>query len=73
MVHFYNMERGKLFKFFTKKPVVEGWTPENLSTYHIDPHPCFVLKDTRICFTTTVYGRADVAFVSVDQLIEATH
>lgn len=39
----------------------------------LDPHPRFVLKDTMVCFTTTVYGRVDVAFASVDQLIEATH
>lgn len=72
MIHFYNTETGKLFKFLTKNPVVEGWSPENPSTYHIDPHPRFVLGDSMVCFTTTICGRVDVAFVSVDQLIEAT-
>lgn len=72
MVHFYNTETKKLFKFLTKNPVVEGWTPENPSIYHIDPHPRFVLDDTMVCFTTTICGRVDVAFAAVDQLIDAT-
>ena len=72
MVHFYNTETGKLFRFLTKNPSVEGWTPENPSIYHIDAHPRFVLNDTMISFTTTICGRVDVALVSVDQLIEAT-
>lgn len=72
MVHFYNTETGKLFKFLTKNPIVEGWSPENQCTYHIDAHPRFVLNDSLVSFTTTVCGRVDVALVSVDQLIEAT-
>lgn len=72
MIHFYNKKTRKLFKFLTRNPVVEGWTPENPSIYHIDAHPRFILGDSLICFTTTVYGRVDVAFVSVEQLVEAT-
>ena len=71
-VHFFNKETGKLFKFLTKNPVVEGWSLENQCPYHIDPHPRFVLDDTMITFTTTICGRVDAAVVSVDQLIEAT-
>ncbi len=71
-IHFFNRENGKLYKFLTKNPVVEGWSLENQCPYHIDPHPRFVLNDTLIAFTTTICGRVDVAFVSTDQLIEAT-
>ena len=71
-VHFYNRETGKLFRFLTRNPVVEGWTPENPCSYHIDPHPRFVLHDTMVVFTTTVCGRVDLAVAPVDQLIRAT-
>ena len=71
-VTFCNTETGKQIRFLTKNPVVEGWSPQNPCPYHIDPHPRFVLNDSLISFTTTVYGRVDAAVISVDQLIEAT-
>lgn len=71
-IHFYNRETGKLFKFLTKNPVVEGWSLENQGGYHIDPHPRFNLNDRLISFTTTICGRVDAAFVSTNQLVEAT-
>lgn len=71
-IHFYNRTTGKLFRFLTKNPVVEGWTPENQSIYHIDPHPRFVLQDTMITLTTTVRGYVDVAVAEVQQLIHET-
>lgn len=71
-VHFYNRETGMLFRFLTRNPIVEGWTPDNQSIYHIDSHPRFVLNDTMVTLTTTVRGKVDVAVVSVDQLLEAT-
>ena len=71
-VHFFNRETGKLLKFLTKNPVVEGWSLDNQSSYHIDPHPRFCLDDTVITFTTTVCGRVDVAVVATEQLVEAT-
>lgn len=72
-VHFYNRRTGKLMRFLTKNPIVEGWTPENQSIYHIDPHPRFVLNDSMITLTTTVRGFVDVAVADVTQLIEATN
>lgn len=71
-VHFYNRKTNKMLRFLTKNPIVEGWTPDNQSIYHIDPHPRFVLDDTMITLTTTVRGYVDVALVAVEQLIEAT-
>lgn len=69
MLHIYDRETGKLFKFLTKNPVVEWWTPEDPCPYHIDPHPRFDLNDTLISFTTTVMGRVDVAFAAVKDIL----
>ena len=71
-VRFYNAETGKIVYLVTRNPVVNGWTPDCPSIYHIDPHPRFVLNDTMVTFTTTTQGRVDLAIAPVDQLIEAT-
>ena len=71
-VRFFNAETGKIVHLLTRNPVVNGWTPENPSIYHIDPHPRFVLHDTLITFTATTQGRVDLAIAKVDQLIRAT-
>lgn len=71
-VQFYNTETGKLFRFLTKNPIVEGASREHPNIYHIDPHPRFVQNDTMIVFTTTVCGKVDVAVIDTAQLIEAT-
>lgn len=72
LVRFYNTETGKMVFVVTHNPVVNGWTPDNPSIYHIDPHPRFVLHDKYITFTATTQGRVDLAIAEVDQLIEAT-
>lgn len=71
-VHFFNKQTGKMIRFLTCNPVVEGWTPEFSCPYHIDPHPRFVNRDTQITFTTTVLGRVDLAVVDVKTLVNAT-
>ena len=70
MVRFYNRESGKLIDVVSYNPVVEGWTPEKPSIYHIDPHPRFVVGDRYVTFTTTVCGRVDVVIAETSQLIE---
>jgi len=72
MLYFSNRETGKQIRFLSKNPIVEGWSRQNPCPYHIDPHPRFVCNDSMINFTTTICGRVDVAFVSVEELIEAT-
>ena len=42
----------------------------DLSIYHIDPHPRFVVGDRYVTFTTTVCGRVDVGIAETSQLIE---
>ncbi len=71
-VRFYNCENGKLADVIGHNPVVNGWTPDNPCTYHIDPHPRFVLNDTLAAFTVTTQGRVDVAVADVQQMMEAT-
>lgn len=72
LVRFYNTETGKMVFLVTHNPVVNGWTPDNPSIYHIDPHPRFVLHDKYVTFTATTQGHVDLAIAEVDQLIEAT-
>lgn len=72
VVRFYNRSTQKLCELISYNPIVEGWTPEHPSIYHIDPHPRFVWDDQWVVFTTTVQGRVDVALAPVKQLIAAT-
>lgn len=70
MVRFWNDTSKRLIPVLTCNPVVEGWTPEDPSIYHIDPHPRFVLDDRLVTFTTTVCGRVDLAVAETAELIE---
>lgn len=72
MVRFYNAQTHKMAVLITRNPIVNGWTPENPSIYHIDAHPRFVLNDRYVVFTTTMQGRVDVGVAEVQQLIDAT-
>ncbi len=72
MMRFYNRETGKHVELIHENPVVNGWTPENQSIYHIDPHPRFVLNDSLIVFTVTTQDKVDLAVAEVAPLIEAT-
>ncbi len=46
--------------------------PSEWKCYHIHPHPQFCGQDRMICYTTTVAGTVDVAFVPVAELVRAT-
>ena len=69
-VRFFNSESGKTVYITKYNPVINGWSPDNQCTYHIDPHPRFVLHDTLITFTATVSGHVDLAVADVAQLLE---
>lgn len=43
--------------------------PGDLRRYHVHPHPRFCLNDRLICYTTTVFGRVDVAFTPVADVL----
>lgn len=70
VARFWNDTSKRLIPVLTCNPVVEGWTPEHPSIYHIDPHPRFVLDDRLVTFTTTVCGRVDLAVAETAELIE---
>ncbi len=72
LVRFYNSETKKMAFIVTRNPVVNGYTPERPSVYHIDPHPRFVLHDRYVTFTATTQGRVDLAVAEVAPLIEMT-
>lgn len=67
-VLFYNMATGRQTEIVSLLPQVSPL----LSRYHIHPHPQFCLQDRFICYTTTVRGRVEVAFVDVHELINRT-
>ena len=69
-VRFFNSESGKTVYIPKYNPVINGWSPDNQCTYHIDPHPRFVRHDTLITFTATVSGHVDLAVADVAQLLE---
>ncbi len=46
--------------------------PAGTAKYHIHPHPRFCLGDQILCYTTTVLGQVDVAFVRVSDLLRIT-
>lgn len=71
-VRFWNDKTKKLCTLVSSNPIVENWTPQDPSPYHIDPHPRFVWDDQWVTFTATVAGRVDFAMAPVDQLIRAT-
>ena len=72
MVRFYNAETKKIVPLITCNPIINGYSPENQCTYHIDCHPRFVLNDTMVTFTTTMQGHVDVGVAEVQQLIDAS-
>ncbi|WPJ97103.1 hypothetical protein SH580_05205 [Coraliomargarita algicola] len=43
-----------------------------LHPYHMHPHPHFCVGGHYVCYSTTVHGAADVAFVRVADLLAAT-
>ena len=67
-VTFVNLETGRAIDIVSQLPDV----PSDWRRYHIHPHPQFCDDDRYICYTTTVNGRTDVAFVPVDGLVQRT-
>jgi hypothetical protein len=67
-VTFVNLATGKSVDIVSFMPDL----PRDFRRYHVHPHPQFCLADRYICYTTTVAGRADVAFVPVESLVART-
>lgn len=67
-VLFRNLQTGRQIDIVSQLPAVS----RSLSRYHVHPHPQFCLHDQLVCFTTLVRGAADIAFVSVEELVERT-
>lgn len=67
-VAFYNRATGREIDIVSHLPQ----TPVGQEKYHVHAHPQFCYGDRYICYTTTVRGRVDVAFVSVESLVTAT-
>ncbi|MDR0534487.1 MAG: hypothetical protein LBH01_11090 [Verrucomicrobiales bacterium] len=64
-VLFYDRASGKTITIVSFMP----YLAPGMSAYHIHPHPQFCLNDEYICYTTTVRGQVDVAFVPVRELL----
>ena len=67
-VSFVNLATGRTIDIVSYMPDL----PREFGRYHIHPHPQFCMSDKYICYTTTVNGKVDVAFVSVDSLMART-
>ncbi|AHF92032.1 hypothetical protein OPIT5_19165 [Opitutaceae bacterium TAV5] len=67
-VRFVNLATRRTVDIVSRYPAPD---PE-LRRYHVHPHPQFCADDQLVCYTTTVLGRADVAFVRVAELVSAT-
>lgn len=67
-VTFVNIETGRTVDIVYHLPEL----PREWGRYHIHPHPQFCASDRYICYTTTVDGRTDVAFVPVAALVART-
>jgi hypothetical protein len=67
-VLFYNLHTGRSVDIVSLLPPV----PRAAQRYHVHPHPQTCLNDRLICYTTTVRGVVDAAFVSVDHLLAHT-
>ncbi|RRJ98313.1 hypothetical protein Ga0100231_001590 [Opitutaceae bacterium TAV4] len=68
-VRFVNLHTRRTVDIVSKFPALSD--PE-LRRYHVHPHPQFCGADQFICYTTTIFGRMDVAFVRVSELLTAT-
>ncbi len=65
-VTFRNRHTGNEVNIVSQMPDLQG----DVTRYHLHPHPHFCLDEALICYTTTVLGRVDVAFASVENLVE---
>ena len=64
-IKFFHRASGKSVNIVSFMP----YLPPSMTAYHIHPHPRFCLNDEYICYTTTVLGEVDVAFVRVKDLL----
>ena len=69
-VGLYNTETGKKVYIVSDQPAVAS--REEPSVYHLDPHPRFNCEDKYIVFTTSVYGKIDLAVAKTDDIIALT-
>ncbi|MDR1282377.1 MAG: oligogalacturonate lyase family protein [Opitutaceae bacterium] len=67
-VRFVNLNTRRTVDIVSRYPAPDP----GLRRYHVHPHPQFCADDRLVCYTTTVLGRVDVAFVRVAELIAAT-
>jgi hypothetical protein len=67
-IAFFNTLTGRSIDLISYLP----HPPAGQEKYHVHAHPQFCCDDRFICYTTTVRGRVDVAFASVESLILAT-
>jgi hypothetical protein len=67
-VAFFNRRTGRSLDIVSHLPP----PPAGCEKYHVHPHPQFCHGDRYVCYTTTVRGRVDVAFVPVAALVEKT-
>ena len=67
-VGFTNRKTGRYIRIIDNP----GMSNQVGRSYHIDPHPRFILNDQYIVFTTTIRGEVDLAILPVNPLIERT-
>ena len=70
-LNFLNRKTGKSLVVVTEMPE-NGFTPDNQTAYHIDPHPRFTENEKYIVFSTSELGGCDLAVAVVDELVELT-
>ena len=70
-LNFLNRKTGKHLVVISEMPE-NGFTPENQTAYHIDPHPRFTENEKYVVFSTSELGGCDLAVAVVDDLIKAT-
>ena len=70
-LNFLNRKTGKHLVVISEMPE-NGFTPENQTAYHIDPHPRFSENEKYVIFSTSELGGCDLAIASVEELIKLT-
>lgn len=69
-VGLYNAKTGKKVYIVSENPAVA--TPEKPAKYHLDPHPRFNGGQQYITFSTSVFGRIDLAVAKTDDILPLT-
>ena len=71
-VWFFNRTTGAEVAIATGLPYPESIPFREKRAYHFDPHPSFTADGRHVVYTTTVFGRLDVAMTPVEHLLEIT-